>query len=46
MTPFPPEAPPTWVRAQVFRYRNAPDLSREPEQERRPQDRWIADTIL
>jgi len=38
--------PKSGIDAQVFRYRNATDLSREPEQERRPQDRWIADTIL
>ena len=39
-------APDADIEAQVFRYRNAPDLSEKPEQESRPKDRWIADTIL
>jgi len=32
--------------AQVFRFRNAPDLSEAPTIESRPNDRWITDTML
>lgn len=38
--------PETGIDAQVFRYKNAPDISEQPETESRPKDRWIADTIL
>jgi|GEM_PF-2049029 len=30
----------------VFRYRDAPDMAAKPQQERRPADRWIAETVL